>query len=173
MAKGAMSKEARRSSREARAVSARSFRPLALFHIQFRLDPGSPFLLQFRIQHSAIIIATALLSGCGGGGSPAGPTGPPTNPYVITIAAGGVASPKDLQVPQGARVLFINNDSRRHDIASDEHPDHLECPVINQVGVLTTGQQRETGNFVVVRTCGFHDHDDPDNNNLKGRITTR
>jgi plastocyanin len=112
------------------------------------------------------------VSSCGGSnGSPA-PSPTPTNPYTITISASGV-SPKDLTVPQGARVLFVNNDSRRHDMASDEHPDHLECPAINQVGLLQPGQSRETGNLVVVRTCGFHDHDNPDNNSLKGQIITR
>jgi hypothetical protein len=58
-------------------------------------------------------------------------------------------------------------------MTSDEHPDHLECPAINQVGLLNPGQSRETGNMVTVRTCGFHDHEDPDNTNLKGRIIIR
>ena len=78
-----------------------------------------------------------------------------------------------MTVTAGSRVLFVNNDARRHDMASDDHPDHLECPAINQVGVLNPGQSRETGNFVVLRTCGFHDHDNPDNANLRGRIITR
>ena len=111
------------------------------------------------------------LAACGGGSTPA-PSPPPTNPNVITIAS-GVASPKDLTVAPGARVLFVNNDGRRHDMTSDDHPDHMECPAINQVGLLTPGQSRETGNLVTVRTCGFHDHEDPDNNNLKGRIVVR
>jgi hypothetical protein len=109
------------------------------------------------------------VSACGGGnGSPA-PSPTPTNPYTITIAASGV-SPKQIMVPQGARVLFVNNDSRLHDMASDDHPDHLECPAINQVGLLQPGQSRETGNLVVVRTCGFHDHNNPDTASLKGQI---
>ena len=40
----------------------------------------------------------------------------------------------------------------------------------------TTGakmQSRETGNFVIARACGFHDHDDPLNQALWGTITTR
>jgi plastocyanin len=101
------------------------------------------------------------------------PTPPPSNTNVITIGAGGMATPRTLTVEPGARVLFVNNDTRRHDMTSDDHPDHLECPAINQVGVLNPGQSRETGNLVVVRTCGFHDHDDPDNNNLKGSIVIR
>jgi hypothetical protein len=70
-------------------------------------------------------------------------------------------------------VLFVNNDSRRHAMTSDPHPDHTNCPEINQVGVLNPGQSRETGNLVAVRTCGYHDHDDPNNASLKGRIVIR
>lgn len=112
------------------------------------------------------------LAACGSGGSTPAPSPTPTNPNVITIAS-GVASPKELTVAPGARVLFVNSDGRRHDMTSDPHPEHDECPAINQVGVLTPGQSRETGNLVTVRTCGFHDHEDPDNNNLKGRISVR
>jgi plastocyanin len=108
----------------------------------------------------------------GGGGSTPAPSPMPYNPNVITISSGGIASPKELTVAPGTRILFVNNDGRRHDMASDEHPDHLECPAIN-VGPLTSGQSRETENLIAVRTCGFHDHEDADNSNLKGRIVVR
>jgi plastocyanin len=123
----------------------------------------------------AALVAVSLTAACGGGGGPSNPSPPPsTNPNVITITASG-ASPRQLTVSQGARVLFINNDARRHDMTSDEHPDHQDCPSINDVGLLLPGQQRETANlsFVNPRTCGFHDHDDPNNNNLKGQIIIR
>jgi hypothetical protein len=58
-------------------------------------------------------------------------------------------------------------------MTSDDHPDHMECPALNQVGVLTPGQSRESGNLNVVRTCGYHDHDNPTDANLQGRITIR
>jgi plastocyanin len=113
------------------------------------------------------------IAACGGGGTTA-PTPPPqTNPNVITIGSNGVVTPKELTVAQGARVVFVNNDSRRHDMTSDDHPDHLECPPLNQVGVLTPGQSRESGNLVTVRTCGFHDHDNPNDRNLQGSIVIR
>ena len=70
-------------------------------------------------------------------------------------------------------MLFINNDSRRHDMTSDPHPEHGDCPEIDQVGLLNSGQRRESGNFVAVRTCGYHDHEDPFNTNLHGRIVVR
>ena len=58
-------------------------------------------------------------------------------------------------------------------MASDPHPEHTDCPEINQVGLLTPGATRETGNLVTVRTCGFHDHDNPTNAGLRGRIIIR
>lgn len=113
------------------------------------------------------------LAGCGGS-SPASPGPPPSpNQPTIVIAAGGVVSPKELTVAPGTRVLFRNNDTRAHNMRSDPHPDHTDCPEIDQVGVLNPGQSRETGNLVAVRTCGFHDHDSFPNANLEGRIVIR
>ena len=43
----------------------------------------------------------------------------------------------------------------------------------NQVGLLSPGQSRQTGNLVQVGTCGFHDHDLPQNTGLQGRIVIR
>lgn len=121
-----------------------------------------------------LLLICALLAACGGGSSPASPSPPPaSNPYTITIGANGVVTPVELIVPPGTRVLFVNNDSRRHDMSSDPHPDHTDCPEINQVGALNPGASRETGNLNTLRTCGFHDHDNPGNNNLKGRIVIR
>jgi len=120
-----------------------------------------------------VAVLSLTTSACGGSGSTQAPTPPPTNPNVITIGANGIATPKELTVAPGARVLFVNNDSRRHDMTSDPHPEHDDCPALNQVGVLLNGQNRETGNFIAVRTCGFHDHEDPDNGNVKGRIIVR
>jgi plastocyanin len=113
------------------------------------------------------------MASCGGGNGPATPSPTPENPYRITISQSGAVAPAELIVPPGTRVLFTNNDSRRHDMSSDPHPEHNLCPEINQVGVLQTGQTRETGNLVTVRTCGFHDHENPDNRLLTGRIIIR
>jgi plastocyanin len=119
-------------------------------------------------------LAAVLLVSCAAcGGDSATTPNNPTNPFTITISTSGLVSPKQLMVPPGTRVLFVNNHSRRHDMTSDPHPDHLDCPELNQVGVLNAGQSRESGNLVIVRTCGFHDHDDPDNVNLRGSIIVR
>jgi hypothetical protein len=118
-------------------------------------------------------VALTVSISCGGGGNPTTPSPTPDSPYRITISASGAVGPTELVVPPGTRVLFINNDSRRHDMTSDPHPDHDQCREINQVGLLQSGQMRETGNLVAVRTCGFHDHENPDNRLLTGRIVIR
>lgn len=87
----------------------------------------------------------------------------------MTITSSG-ASPRQLTVSPGTRVLFTNSDSRPHSMFSDPHPEHTDCTEINQVGLLNPGQTKETGNLNTVRTCGFHDHDDPFNVSLQGRI---
>ena len=119
------------------------------------------------------VLAVASVSCGGSDGSSNPPTNPTTNPYTVTISGSGIVSPKELTVPPGSRVLFVNSHSRRHDMTSDPHPDHLDCPELNQVGVLNAGQSRESGNLVTVRTCGFHDHGDPNNVNLRGSIIIR
>lgn len=105
---------------------------------------------------------------CGGSKSPNNPS-PPVQTNIITITASGV-TPKSVQVAQGSRVLFVNSDSRPHNMTSDPHPDHGDCPEINQVGFLAVGQSHETGNLNTVRTCGFHDHDSPATTSLQGSI---
>jgi hypothetical protein len=73
-------------------------------------------------------------------------------------------------VPPGSRVTFVNNDSRNHEMNSDPHPTHGDCPGINQVGFLTPNQSRTSGNLNTVRTCGFHDHLLDTNTSLQGTI---
>ena len=124
-------------------------------------------------------------AGCGGGsstssggGTPTTPTptttttAPPTPPVqttTITITASGV-SPQRITVSPGTRVTFVNNDSRQHEMNSDPHPTHGDCPPIDDVGFLAPGQSKQTGNLNTVRTCGYHDHNQPDTASLRGQI---
>ena len=122
----------------------------------------------------AVTLAGVALASCGGG-SPSSPSGSSgsgggsSSAITITISSSGV-SPKQLSVSQGTRVLFTSTDSRPHTMNSDPHPEHTDCPEINNIGFITSGQTKETGNLNTVRTCGYHDHDNPDDARLKGSI---
>lgn len=110
-------------------------------------------------------------SSSGGGGTSGGGGGGVSNTATITIGADGAVSPANVTITQGGRVTFVNNHNRPHDMSSDPHPEHTQCPEINQVGFLQAGQTRTTGNLNTVRRCGFHDHNEPSNNALIGSIT--
>ena len=133
----------------------------------------------------ALMLATALTAvTCGGGGS-SSPTSPspspsptpsptpspaPSGDATITISSSGVVSPRTLTITAGTRVTFVNNDSRAHDMASDPHPNHTDCPELNQVGFLNPGQSRQSGNMNTRRTCSYHDHNRDTDTNLQGSI---
>jgi plastocyanin len=80
------------------------------------------------------------------------------------------ASPKMIQVPVGSRVTFVNQDNQHHEIFSDPHPIHTDCPPINDVADLAPGESRATGVLTVARTCGYHDHGLPTNTLFQGTI---
>lgn len=130
-----------------------------------------------RLAVGILLACAGVAAGCGGSSSPTSPGGGSgggsgTATATITITTSGVDQ-KEVTIAQGQRVRFVNNDTRSHDMSSDPHPTHTDCPEINQVGVLQVGQTKETGNFVTARTCGFHDHNLPTNTSLQGRIVIR
>jgi len=116
-------------------------------------------------------------SACGGGNdNPTAPSGGGgssgsggTTAATITITAAGI-SPKTVTVAVGTRVTFVNNDSRPHDMNSNPHPEHTDCPEIN-VGFISAGATGTTQNLTRARVCGFHDHNQPDVTALQGTIT--
>jgi len=97
-------------------------------------------------------------------------TTPPASTATITIGADGNASPLTVTIARGGRVTFVNNDTRSHDMSSDPHPEHTQCTELNQVGFLNAGQSRTSGNLNTARTCGFHDHNLPNNAGLRGSV---
>ncbi len=121
------------------------------------------------------------LAACGGGstgtshsGSPTSPSGPagggpPTVTTNIVIGADGVA-PASIQVSVGQRVTITNSGASTVQMSSDPHPTHTDCPQINALGTLAPGQAAQTAIFTAARTCGFHDHNDPENASLRGTI---
>ena len=114
------------------------------------------------------------LAACGGGSPPSPSGGGGSTSTTLTITSAGVSATQ-LNLPPGSRVLFVNNDSRSHNMTSDPHPEHSDCPEINAVGLLLPTESRETGNLNAIRTCGFHDHDDPPpgGNKWTGKVTIR
>ena len=120
----------------------------------------------------AVALSFAILAvGCGASDSGTSPT--PTPPgSTLTITPTGVA-PKTITVSVGSQVTFVNSDAVSHQMYSDPHPEHTDCPEINQVGFLSPGEARQTGNLTIARTCGFHDHNQPLNRSLQGNIVIR
>ena len=122
---------------------------------------------------AAVLMAGVLACGGGDGGSPSGPSpisgSPGPSGATITITGGGV-SPRSVQIAVGQSVTVVNNDSRGHEIASDPHPAHTQCPEMNALGSVPAGATRQTNAFPTARTCTFHDHNDPTNSNLMGSI---
>jgi hypothetical protein len=122
----------------------------------------------------AAVLAAVALGSCGGG-SPSSPSSGSsgssgsTSGTTVTITSSGV-SPKQIQVSQGTRVQFVNNDAQDREIYSDPHPEHTDCPEINNVGSISPGQTKETGNLNTVRTCGYHDHLNPTDTRFQGNI---
>jgi plastocyanin len=122
---------------------------------------------------AASLMAMAMACGGGGSDSPISPTPPSGSPgpsgATITIA-GGAVSPSTVTIAAGQSVTVFNNDNRAHEIASDPHPVHSNCPQMNALGNIQPGQNRQTNAFPTARSCGFHDHNDPDNRGLQGTV---
>jgi len=122
---------------------------------------------------AGLAAALGLCIGCGSSNGDSGMITTPSPPVAgttITITTSGV-SPKNLLISPGTQVTFINNDVRNHEMNSDPHPEHTDCPAINNVDVLVPGQMKQTGNLNSVRTCGYHDHQAPDVAAWRGSIT--
>jgi hypothetical protein len=124
----------------------------------------------------ALALTAALGLSCGGsssGGTAPSPTLTCSNlPNSTTfLYSNNTICPQTMTVSRGTRITVINNDSRAHEFNSDPHPEHTDCPELNQVGHLEPGQQRDSGNLNTARRCGFHDHTNPENRALQGAIT--
>jgi len=125
----------------------------------------------------AACLAVSVLAAACGGGSSSGTSPSPSltcstlpNATAILIVNNAVC-PQALTVPRGAQVTFINNDTRAHEMNSDPHPEHTDCPEVNQVGHLEAGQSRTSGNLNIARACGYHDHINSSTRSMQGTIT--
>ena len=79
-------------------------------------------------------------------------------------------SPRSVTVSAGSRVTFVNNDSRVHDMNSDPHPAHTDCPEINQVGFLSAGQSRRRVTSNPPAPAAITNHNQDTNTSLQGTI---
>src|SRR3989442_2378649 len=93
---------------------------------------------------------------------------PPVAPTIVITPAG--IDTKVLTVWVGAQITFVNADNRVHRMFSDPHPQHTDCPPLNDVGFLSPGAARTSGTLNIARTCGFHDHGEAENTSLNGTI---
>ena len=131
------------------------------------------------------MLALVAALACGGGGGGSAPTQPSTNTGGGTSTGGGSGSSgtsriiitasgvdqKAVTIKVGERLTVTNNDSRAHEFSSNPHPEHTDCPELNQIGFIQPNQTKESGNFVRTQTCGFHDHNQPSNTSLQGSLT--
>jgi plastocyanin len=133
---------------------------------------------QWRLGIASGALGLFMLSqACGGSDSPtqpSPPTGggtPPAATATITITSSGV-SPSAVTVGVGGTVTFVNNDSVAHNMSSNPHPQHTDCPALT-VGSVPAGASRTSQPLTTARSCGFHDHDNPETAALQGTVTIR
>ena len=119
----------------------------------------------------------ALAVACGGGSdSPTAPTNPPSsgtpapNSVTLTITSNGLTGGGEVAV--GGTVTVVNNGTSAHEISSDPHPAHTDCPGLN-FGSLQPGQQRTSQPLTAARTCGVHDHINPGTQSLQKSMVIR
>ena len=132
----------------------------------------------------AAIGVDVLLSACGG----SAPTRPTPIPIVLTvvISSNGLSpaitlAPAEVndfvvQLPDELFVRFNNTDTVAHDIRSDPHPDHTDCPALN-IETVAAGQSVVTP---ILNQClrgttqqSYHDETRPDDARFQGRIGRR
>jgi plastocyanin len=108
----------------------------------------------------------------GGSGGPTTPSGGAPGPSgaTITIGTNGAVSPASVTITTGQSVTVVNNHSAAHQIASDPHPAHTNCPSINALGSIPPNTTRLTNAFTGTGTCTFHDHNEPTNAALMGTV---
>jgi plastocyanin len=138
---------------------------------------GTPILAAQTLTVAILVTAAACggsstsPSSSGGGSVVVGSTGSVgTVGATITIGTTSAVSPTTVTISVGQSVTFTNNDTRSHDMESDPHPAHTDCPSIGNVGLLQPGQSKTTFGFASAGSCGYHDHNNSDSAGLKGRI---
>jgi hypothetical protein len=130
----------------------------------------------------SLVVLWALACGGGGGNggggnsgggnpNPGGPSGGSTGAIgaTINLSANGVdnATPA---IAVGERLRITNNDTRPRQMLSTPHGTHTDCPALNAIGALASGQSGTSDPLTSARGCGFHDHMNPDDNRFRGQV---
>ena len=122
---------------------------------------------------AAAALALAAALSCGGSSSsstgPSGTCTPSTTANTLVIMNNTIC-PSSITVARGSQLRISNQDAIVHEMYSDPHPAHTDCPELNDIGHLERGQTRPSGNLNTVRICKMHDHNDL-SDALKATIT--
>jgi plastocyanin len=124
---------------------------------------------------AGVALAAVVANSCGMA-APTEPTSPtseaPRTVTQIIMIMEGHAVPEELAIAVGERVSFMNHDRSTYTIAGGREPSRPDCPEVNVVGVLTSGDTRTTEPFTTAKTCEFHVSQDQ-SALLTGRIIIR
>lgn len=137
-------------------------------------------ILLLSIALSVLVLwAVSCGGGGGGGGSNSGGGNPnPGSPSgggsgavgaTINLSASGVDNPTP-SISLGERLRITNNDSQVRQMLSTPHGTHDDCPGLNSIGALAPGQSGTSQPLMTARGCGFHDHNNPDDNRFRGQV---
>ena len=137
------------------------------------MNRGNRLLLLNGFAATALVAAVACGGGSDGGGGTTGPgpvTGSPGPSGATIRIENGRVNPATVTISVGQSVTFVNNDGATRNVTSNPHPAHTDCPQTNAVSNIGNGQTKLTNAYTTARSCGFHDHDEPDNANRRGTI---
>ncbi len=129
---------------------------------------------KLRMWAGGAALACGMAIACGGSSSSTttpSPSPTPTPAANTLTLSNNAISPQTITVSRGSQLTIVNSDTRVHDMDSDPHPEHTDCPELNQIGTLAAFQSRQSGNLNTARRCGIHDHNNPGSAALKATIT--
>ena len=136
----------------------------------------SPFRFALQAPRRSLLLLLAALGLPAASCSKSSPTEPvmtggsSTNETVVLTSSG--VSVHALTVPPSSRITFMNSDSVAHEIASDPHPVHTQCPELNGP-VLQPNATFTAMMASMPENCGFHDHLNATNPAFQGSITVK
>ncbi len=112
----------------------------------------------------AAAAASLALAGCGSSAQCSGTV-------TVTLASAG-EDPKAVTIRSVDCVAFVNQDSVAHQLVSNPHPNHTDCPWLNGPR-LATGATFTASPSGGMSTCGWHDHLDPENAAFQGTVNVQ